>query len=569
MKKADTISWLELPERDPCRYMGNSLLYGTGKVAGAYAGLRHIPEKIKGEWMHGWNPDFVCRIDTELPFGEPVRKGDIRYVATEYQVRFFAENNLPAKAIGMPITYLPPKTYKRRPGTLLVMPVHSETASTHQWKFRQYAEEIAALKSQFKEVVVCVHTSCITNGYWVNEFREIGVPVIEGAHGNDRNSLERIRALASQFEFMTTNGFGSHIAYFSAYGAKVSIHGSFCSYTQEDFPDHALFASKPGLLKKLAHSLSEGCVRANLGEFFLHPLKASQRVEWGLEEIGYHNRVSPAELRRCFGWKWYQEPLDRARKKATMYFQIASNRLLTRRMRDALQEWQDPALKARNTELRRLEALPGNQHGTALLDGQAFHFLRAKDFVDEYRRVFQRHACGFPCAKSAPVIVDWGAGIGIPARFWARDYPGSKIHTYAATSQEKECLQRNAALAKNAGIVVHEREEELTGLLGEEIDFLRINLGEQSIACFAALGDALKSVKRCLIVCQTPIDKSQSLSSVLSLMERCGLRYHVQASYAADNPMLSLPLRHSADCLVNVWGYQGNKFPFALPETQT
>jgi hypothetical protein len=566
MKKADTISWLELPERDPCRYMGNSLLYGAGKVAGAYAGLRHIPEKIKGEWMHGWNPDFVCRIDVDLPFGVSVQQDEVRYVATEYQEKFFAENSLPAKAIGMPIAYLQPKTYQRRPGTLLVMPVHSETASTHKWKFRQYAEEIASLKSQFKEVVACVHTSCITNGYWVNEFREIGVPVIEGAHGNDRNSLERIRALASQFEFITTNGFGSHIAYFSAYGAKVSIHGGFCSYTEEDFPDHALFSSKPGLLKRLAHSLSEECVRAHLGEFFVHPLKAIQRLEWGLKEIGYHNRISPAELRRCFGWSRYQEPLDRARKKATLYFQIASNRLLTRRMRDALQEWQEPALKARNTELRRLEALPNNQHGTALLDGEAFHFLQAKDFVDEYRRVFQQHACGFLCAKVAPVIVDWGAGIGIPARFWARDYPGSKIHTYAATSQDKDCLLQNVALAHGAEIVVHEREEELTGLLGEEIDFLRINLGEQSIACFAAVGERLSNVKRCLIVCQTPVDKSQSLASVLSLMEKRGFRYHIEAIHAARNPLLSLPISSNVDCRLNIWGYQGKKFPMTLPE---
>lgn len=566
MTAADKLPWLELPERDQGRYLGNSLLYGAGKVAGAYAGLRGVPEKIRGEWIHGWYPQFLSHLDPDLPFGGLVSKGLVRFVATKHHEDYFVQKGLPAKAIGLPIAYLPQKTYQRRAGTLLVMPVHSETSTVHKWKFQEYAQQIAELKSQFEEVVACLHTSCLTNGYWVNEFKEIGVPVIEGAHGGDRNSLERIRALMSQFEFMTTNGFGSHIAYAAAFGAKVSIYGNFCNYTEADYAEHSIYATKRGLLRRFVYCTSETCVRANLGELFTRPLEAQQRVEWGLWEIGSDNRISPAEMRKCFGWECYHGPLEKMQRTSKLYFQKVFNRLMTHEMRTALAERRDPALTARNTELRRLEGLAPDQMGVASLDGEIFHFVRSKDFLKEYRAVFQQEGCAFFSARTSPVIVDWGASIGIPTRLWARQFPTPTIHVYSVNADENECLRRNAALATNASVVVHEDAEELTGLLEGEVDFLRINLGNDSASCLLKLGERLKSVKRCLVVCQTEVGRAQSLSRVLALLEHCGFRYHLQAPEAASNPMTYLPIKDKADCFVNIWAYRGEKFPYAIPE---
>lgn len=501
-----------------------------------------------------------------MPFGEPVGRDVVRYVASKGHEKYLLEAGYHAKAIGLPIAYLAPKTYARRPRSLLVMPVHSETSTTHKWKFREYAEQIAALKPDFEEVVACVHSSCIVNGYWVKEFESLGIPVVEGAHGCDLNSLERIRALASQFEFVTTNGFGSHIVYAAAFGAKASIYGEFCNYTEEDHPDLEFYASRPGLLEKLIASVSEQSVRTFLGEFFRHPAEADSKVEWGLEQIGHHNRISPREMRKCFGWERYREPLERFQQTSKHYFQKVSNRLLTQNMRIALAERKDGALKARNAELRRIEALPPDQAGTACLDGKLFHFVRSANFLDEYRSVFERNTCSFLSVKASPVVIDWGAGVGIPMRFWAGKYPAPEIHAYAATPREKDYLLRNAALAASAKVVVHESVDELADLLAGEVDFLRINLGNESVACLLKLGERLKSVKRCLVVCQTQTGRAQSLSRVFALMEDCGFRYHMQAPRAASNPMTFLPIKDNADCFVNVWAYRGKKFPYAVAE---
>jgi hypothetical protein len=567
MSKADTVSWLELPEREFGPYLGNSLLHGADKVAGSYAGLRVSPTKIKGAWIHGWYPRFLCSLDSDLPFGELVRAGDTRYVATKFHEEFLSAHGLPTKAIGLPIAYLPPRAYRRRAGTLLVMPVHSETSTTHKWKFREYAQQISELKPHFDEIVACVHTSCITNGYWVNEFREIGVPVIEGAHGCDRNSLERIRALMSQFEFMTTNGFGSNIAYASAFGAKASIHGEFCNYTEADHPDLYFFSAKPGLLEELIRRVSEESIRSHLAEFFTDPLKAQQRVEWGLEQIGYRNRISPAEMRRCFGWKWYQGHLEKVRKKSNLYFHIASNRLLTRRMREVLEEWKEPALKVRNTELRRLKSLPSDQAGTAILDGHSFHFLRPADFLEEYRRIFEDDACAFLSTKASPVIVDWGAGIGIAARFWARKYPKPVIHAYTETREERELLLRNTEEVGNATVSVYESVDKLSGLFEAEIDFLRIELAESSIDALLNAKEGLKAVKRCLVVCKTAVGQKQKLSRVLDLLEQSGFRYHLRDRKSSPNPLVFLAAEGKVDCQIEVWAYQGEKFPNTISES--
>lgn len=566
MTEKSNISWLELPPRELSPYLGNSLLHGAGKVAGSYVGLRSLPQRIRGAWIHGWLPDSIYCLDPDMPFGERVEKDSVRYVASKAHEKYLREGGYHAKAIGLPIAYLAPKTYPRRPRSLLVMPVHSETSTTHKWKFREYAEQIAAMKPQFDQIVACVHTSCITNGYWVDDFASVGIPVVEGAHGCDLNSLERIRALASQFEFVTTNGFGSHIAYGAAFGAKVSIHGEFCNYTEEDHTDLEFYASRPGLLEKLIASVSETSVRSVLGEFFRHPSEAEQKLEWGLEQIGYHNRVSPAEMRKCFGWEWYRGPAEKVQQTSKRYFQRASNRLLTHRMRAALDERSDPALKARNTELRRLAALPPDQPGTASLEGGVFHFTKAKEFLEEYRAVFEQNACAFLSVKSSPVIIDWGAGIGVPLGFWAKKYPAPVVHCYTALPEKRECLRKNAALAANARVVVHEDVDKLTGLLEGEVDFLRINLGNESASFLLKIGERLKSVKRCLVVCQTEVGRAQSLSRVLALLEHSGFRYHLQAPDAASNPMTYLPIKDKADCFVNIWAYRGKKFPYAVAE---
>ena len=563
MSKSLAALWPAVPPRDQISYISNSLNYGAGKVCAAYAGLPKVPSEIRGCWTHGWAPEFFCKIDPEFAFGDKLSKGGLHWVGTRCLESFLRDSGFHAKAIGLPIVYLPPATYERKPGSLLVMPAHSLGWTKHAWKFDDYARQIADLKSDFTDVRVCLHASCIKNGYWVKEFQQAGIPIIEGADALDANSLERMRALLSQFEYVTTNGFGSHIAYAAAFGAKLSVFGDFSSYEIEDFSDDYFYCSKPGMLRKVIGLCSEDNIRSELPEMFCHPTEAKQRTAWGLTQIGFENRISPREMRRCFGWEWHQRAYESAMKKASLHTELVMNRLLPRRMRNAMEEMRDRDFRNRNSEARRLKTYPSNAAGQATLDGSVYHFADASAFLEEYQHVFEEGAVDFPCTDESPLIVDQMPGGGLALRFWARKFPSPEIHISVVSGPARPSLDANIALADNAKVVVHDKADDLGSLPDREIDFLRFDC--RSAVSEVPAEQVLRRTRRLLIECRTVLGQEQKLSRVLSLLERCGFRYHISAPRASANPLISLCSQEHADCLVKVWGYRGARFPRTWP----
>lgn len=437
------------------------------------------------------------------------------------------------------------------------MPAHSLDYTLHEWRFKEYVDAIVSIRAEFALVAACIHPSCLKHGYWVKEFEKAGIPIIPGANANDLNALERVRALMSQFEFVTTNAYGSLLAYSSAFGAKVSIFGPFCNYNAGDFKNCGFYEEQPGLCEKVVHLINEETMRMEYPDFFCHPREAKERVEWGLEQIGFNNRISPFEMQRCFGWEWYHEPM----RKAKTYFHIGANKLLTRKMRTALDEWGSPQVKARNSELRRIESLPKGQGGSAVLEGLSLHFDDPQRFLLEYRRIFLGKALDVPSIKGSPSIVDWGAGIGLTMRYWANKFPTPEIHLFEPHDEMREALAKNAAEATNAKVQIHENSRELAELLERPVDFLRIDLGMLGLELLEGVGDRIRAAERILVTCRTELGKEQQVSKVLKLLENDGFRYHLSPRNASANPLVDLKCQQGADCVVDVWGYRGDKFP--------
>jgi hypothetical protein len=552
------LSWLELPEVRHAPFTSASLQYGAGFVAANYCGLHDTPKQINGYWEHGWLSHHRL-IDPRVAFGvvEQKHTKETCWVGTQKIAYYLRANGYRAQAIGLPIAYLEPKSYKRKKNSLLVMPAHSLDYTQHEWKFSEYADAIISICNDFEFTAACIHPSCIKHGYWVKEFQKAGIPIICGANANDLNALERVRALMSQFEFVTTNAYGSLLAYGSAFGAKVSIFGKYCNYKANEFSNTPFYQNQPGLIDKTVDLLNEKIVRSVYPDFFCHPIEAKQRVEWGLEQIGWSNRISPAEMRRCFGWQWYHEPL----RKTKTYFHIFANRLLTRNARQRLEEWKNPALREENQEIRRIQALPPEGAGAASLAGLEFHFGSAGRFLGEYTRVFQEKALDVPCIKGSPRIIDWGAGEGMPMRYWAQKFPSPNIHLFEPDTTKREILEKNMALAKNAQILLHESAEKMQDLLQGEIDLLRIDMCAEGINLLKRWGDIISCAERLLVTCRSRLGEPQNVSVLLALLERQGFRYHISPRVASANPLVALKTEAGADGVVDVWGYRGVKFP--------
>jgi len=185
-----------------------------------------------------------------------------------------------------------------------VMPQHSLHDTPLSHSFQRYVQEISKIKHNFSSVVVCLHSACIENGFWVQEFRSAGYHVIEGANQYNRHSLQRMRDFFSQFEYVTTNGYSSLIPYACAFGAKVFLYGTYCELNTNDLLSNPYYKNNPDHASAAAWLTSYQIFKANYPHFFCSPCQAKQLIEWGLSQIGADCIPTPSEMRRLFGPAW-------------------------------------------------------------------------------------------------------------------------------------------------------------------------------------------------------------------------------------------------------------------------
>jgi hypothetical protein len=300
---AGLVHKLDLPAR---AYPAGSRHYGAQRVAATYCGLREVPDEINGEWQHGWIPPDQ-NLHPERVVGGDGRSYERRttrrfYVAREDQVDFLKGHGYRfVWAVGLPILYVATPTVSRIPGSLLVMPAHSLPEAEELWSHEAYAEYVSSVASRFTCIYVCLHQSCIDKGYSA-AFERRGIAVVGGADFRDENSLNRMAALFSQFEFMSSNTLGSHIPYASYWGCKVSVAGPRMTWSREDLEELTFYKNAPDVIDLTLAQYAQ--FHDQHPQFLCDPWAAVEQRQWGARQLGEHCRRSPEELKRLFGWSF-------------------------------------------------------------------------------------------------------------------------------------------------------------------------------------------------------------------------------------------------------------------------
>jgi hypothetical protein len=296
-----------------------SQTYGALELVQDYIGDWSEHRDIPGYWMHGWIPayhnihpafvalhkkagqgegyDYLAQIEQE--------KAEVmQWVSRQDQVDYLrSEGYLHVRAIGLPFCYLPPTKIDRVPGSLLVMPPHGHrTHGSDDPLAEELARQIADKAPLFSEVCVCLNVVDFARNDWRGAFEKRGIQVIVGADMAEPNTLLRLKRIMSRFEFVTTNGFGSHIAYAAACGAKVSVFGPFAEFPLDRVGAAHAMRMFPELGQPQVDLCSEQAMRTNFPFLFAAPEKAVDLTAWGLAQIGADNRLSPAAMREAFGW---------------------------------------------------------------------------------------------------------------------------------------------------------------------------------------------------------------------------------------------------------------------------
>ncbi len=562
--------WIVVPPRKLIEQPSASSKYGAGWEAAKYCGLDQ--QQFSNEkfiWKHGWRPDYVATADPVYTAQKSLDDtATTIYVARQLEADFLHESGYHnARAIGMPICYADRPNVSRRPNSLLVMPVHSLDTTAHVWPFMQYADTIAALKSEFDEIVVCLHPSCIKHGYWIDEFKSHGIGWLSGADTHDLNSLSRVRHLCSQFEFVTTNGLNSSIAYAAADGAKVSVYGPYCKIDTRDVEHVPFYSQNPGLAEKILPLLAEQPVRAHLPQFFCHPREAQQCIEWGRQQLGEDCKPSAQELRQLlFNHGDNQNPLSDAADEAREHpGRIEANtierdsRPAPRRNRPAIDSSLDQATRT------RLSDMAENESGTVKVGDDTLHFVDSARFLVEFEQTFDRQLFEFPCIYTDPLLFDGCAGHGLMLRYWLSRLSGARIVAVEQDARTFEALAQNTSRYSDERVVLkNEKPETQFGLLESgEVEFLRLDLKADELEPLHQLAQHLTRIKRLCLNYHCLLDQPQAIATVLQTLEHHGFRYHLvhDRSSVSHRPFMRLRVHQQLEQTLTIWAWQGERFP--------
>lgn len=284
--------------------------YGAVSLACEYADYPMTLDFFVAFWQHGCFGPWEKAIPGRILYNNENRfRGWRVFVARADEEQYLRSQGFKrARAIGLPFVYVKARNQLRCKKSLLILPTHSLTGFSVPDRnlFHVYVREVVAFRRKFDRVVACVHPSCFENGFWVDEFREHGIPVIRGADSRDANALLRMKTLFSKFDYVTTNGWGSHVAYALSCGAKLSIFGTFPDFSAENYMrcDQTWQNHERRLIEvSLGPVVSER--DRFLAKFHRPPMEGVQDVEMGNWLIGQENKVSPYSmrsiLRQAFG----------------------------------------------------------------------------------------------------------------------------------------------------------------------------------------------------------------------------------------------------------------------------
>ena len=298
---SSNILWLQqrLPAIDRIWRRVEADFYGASHVI-ALLTQRKKPPISFATWRHGWVYFDDLSHPKLLTNGSPQMMNLVAYNAHVSILRNFGYTKL--AAVGLPYLYADIFNFNRISSSLVVMPGHTLDYTDHSWNRQAYVNEISALKPYFDPIVACIHPSCVSKGYWVEEFQKSGIPWIYGADVNDKNALLRIQCIFKSFEFMTTNTIGSHLAYAAYSGCKPSIYGDYVSHKYDDFKHDPFYQNYPELVEYVVRNSKEEKIRGQYPHLFKHPTDALECSGWGAEMVGKKNKKTPEEISEFLGW---------------------------------------------------------------------------------------------------------------------------------------------------------------------------------------------------------------------------------------------------------------------------
>jgi hypothetical protein len=272
--------------------------YGALEIIKEYCSLNPKTTFRNFSWYHGTFPPGYNTLS--ILTNNLFDKNKIYFVTDKEQEQILKSNGYTKTfCIGLPIIYVKVPKVERIKDSLLIMPSHSLVGgitdnSINKGEFLDNIIDVQ--KFDRTKILACLHSNDIKNSFWINELKERGISYIEGAKINDKNAYHRQVSLFSQFEYMVTNDFGSHILYALFFGVKVSILDFPIEY--KDIEDEV----KERIMPEIGYSLKdlENLKKEKFKALYTDIKNAKQNIALGESYLGFKHKKSADEMRKLF-----------------------------------------------------------------------------------------------------------------------------------------------------------------------------------------------------------------------------------------------------------------------------
>ena len=414
-----------------------------------------IPEIV---WQHGWAPS-VWNFDIDHVIGESGQTSELSHltylVARRDQEQILKESGIAnAFAVGLPFAYalqmVSNEHIARASDSLLVVPAlhgsYSPESAVHL--DTEYLDFLQDQASDYELVTVMMNCDDLRLGRhfeWMNR----GFHVVEGGCESDSKSLERLARILLSYDVMTTNDFGSHVAYAAAAGCGFAICGpsakvDLAGYSFQD----SFYQNRPelGLASNALYEKARGYL-SDLG-FFRDIAQAKEAEAWGHREIGFDMIPSPKVLRAVISSAYmrHTSPLDRVGLRPLKKRVRSLQRFLAvAAIREPDGKFPNPLTFRKN--LWTLIKKSGEPlRSISLTDSRTLVRFRpeSSDIDNLYQHFVERELDGFDLGQPSRIL-DIGSYAGYSILFLTKKFPSAEIVGVEADSENFElCAAHHA-----------------------------------------------------------------------------------------------------------------------------
>ena len=218
-------------------------------------------------------------------------------------------------------------------------------------------------------------------------------------------------------------------------------------------------------------------------------------------------------------------------------------------------------------------------------DGTPFLIPDVASFLSTYEELMYRGVYAFKTKQEIPIILDFGANIGLSLYFWMKSYPKAKVYGYEADPFIFKYLEYNVQGITNGNIelfnvalsdaegVLHFASNHADGGRVSEtgitvqavdaaaeirkfdrIDMLKIDIEGSERIILPHIAPHLDRVKNIFIEYHSEVAREQVLPELLQILKSAGFRIFISSGSCASRPLIETAVNTGFCLQLNIFG---------------